>query len=67
MGVPPEQEIANAAADEERLVAGVLQTVHDLERVLGDVGPGDVVLGPWDDLRRVLNGLWDVSQYAARL
>ena len=42
-------QVAHAAPDQEGLVPGVTEPVHDLEGVLGDLRPRDVMLGPGDD------------------
>jgi len=41
-----EQKVPDAAADQKRRVAGVLESVKNLQRVPGDVGPRDAVVGP---------------------
>jgi hypothetical protein len=48
-GMPVEQQIAHATADEKCLEACALQPVEDLERVGRDVGPADVVFRARDD------------------
>ena len=55
--VPAEEQITDAATDQERLVARVLEAVENLESVFGNVGPGNIVFGPRNDLGRVLYGL----------
>jgi hypothetical protein len=37
LGLAPEQQVPHPAADQEGLVPGVAQPVHDLEGVLGDL------------------------------
>ena len=65
--VSTQQQVAHAAAHEKGLVAGILQAVQDFQCVLGDVGPGNIVIGPGDDLRRETCGLWNFSQKLPRL
>jgi hypothetical protein len=54
LGLDVEQQIAHRAADQEALVAGILEAVENLERGRRDVGAGDVVLAAGVDpgLRR---------------
>ena len=49
LGVQAEQQVAHRPADQERLVARVLEPVEDLQRVRGDVGARDGVPGARDD------------------
>src|SRR5690606_24100959 len=65
--VSPEQQIADAAADEERLETGALQSVQHLECVGRDVRPADVVLRARDDDGATVTRLrFLVVQQAAR-
>ncbi len=51
LGLPAQQEIAHATAHEVCLVAGILQPVQDLEGVLGDVSPRNVMVSAGEDER----------------
>ena len=47
----PEHDVAHAAADQKRLVAGLLQAIEHAQGVAGDIGAGDVVVGAGNDAR----------------
>ena len=47
-----DQQVAHAAADQERHEARIAQAVQHAQRIRRDVGAGDGVLGPRDDPRR---------------
>ena len=46
--VAAEQKVSNSAANQKGLMASTLEAVKDLERVAGDVGPGEIVLRAGD-------------------
>jgi hypothetical protein len=49
LGFAPKKKISHATAYHERLVARFLEAVQDLQRFSGYAGPGNIMLGPWDD------------------
>ncbi len=51
LGLPAEQQVAHPATDEERLVAGLAQAIHHLQRVARDIRARDVVFRPGYDPR----------------
>ena len=59
LGRAPEQQVADAAADEVGLVAGPRQPVEDLQRVRIDLPARDRVLAARPDARRVRGGALD--------
>ena len=49
LGFPPEQEIAYAAANQIRLIAGFFQAIKNFNGIFTDIRPGDIVLRPGND------------------
>ena len=51
LGLEPQEEIADAAADQKCLETGLLQPVQDFQGILGNLGPADSVVGTGNDRR----------------
>jgi hypothetical protein len=49
LGFPPKQEIAYAAANQIRLIAGFFQAIKNFNGIFADIRPGDIVLRSGND------------------